>query len=107
MRELEEHKVTKFNAESVTVAALDRTGANYGVTLNGADPSRNLYVRFQQGTVEAAGVNGVTEEALVALLIDRLSQEPRSENERAAAGHLRRCMGALRRRAKALGEDVE
>lgn len=81
VRELYSHKVNELNG-MLRVEAMDEPGhgnANhlYGITSTeprGADtpPSVMLPVRFQNGTLPEVGVNGVTNEALLAVVEDRL-----------------------------------
>lgn len=89
MRELTGHKVNGAN-EQLQIDVLDEPGAGgachrYDVT--GFDTTDNpsatapdgykssfarLIVLFQNGPIAEAGVNGITHEALLAILIDRL-----------------------------------
>lgn len=76
MRELHDHKVNPAN-EKLKIAVLDEPGAGgachqYAVT-DGDLPERvNCVINFQNGPIGEAGVNGVTQEALLAIVIDRL-----------------------------------
>lgn len=66
----------KINSDHyLTVTALDAPGAgganhHYDVH-NGAVPL--MRVHFQEGPLKVAGINGVTQEALLLLVIDRLA----------------------------------
>lgn len=89
MRELTRHKFTPAN-ESIKIEVVDKPGhggANHHYSITGFDTENNpanegpggfrsiyhrLPVIFQNGTVPEVGVNGVTEQALLAILIDRL-----------------------------------
>lgn len=89
MRELNGHKVNPAN-DRLTVAAMDEAGSGgashlykitgYNSATNPSDPFTALYgkpsehstVLFQNGPIGEVGVNGVTHEALLAILIDRL-----------------------------------
>lgn len=86
MRTLTDHKVNAANDTlDITVAdAPGSGGAHHRYVISGYDdagnPSRgdacpsgpHLDVLFQNGPIGEAGVNGVTHEALLAILIDRL-----------------------------------
>lgn len=81
MRQLDSHKINEFN-EALRIEVMDEPGhgnANhfYGITSEeprSADvaPAVTLPIRFQNGTVNEAGVNGVTNESLLAIVEDRL-----------------------------------
>lgn len=89
MRELTDHKVTPANAE-LTITVCDEPGAGgashlYQITgfntqSNPSDvfvavygqPAEHSTVLFQNGPIGEVGVNGVTQEALLAIVIDRL-----------------------------------
>lgn len=86
MREITTHRVTPAN-DRLTVVAADAPGpggASHAYVITGFDPTRNpseerreaqngvLRVLFQNGTIPEVGVNGVTEQSLLAVLIDRL-----------------------------------
>lgn len=81
MREITSHKVNGLN-ESLRVEVLDAPGAGnashvYGITSTeprSADtpPAVMLPVRFQNGPIGEAGVNGISQEALLAIVCDRL-----------------------------------
>ncbi len=77
MRELTSHKVNGVN-DGLTVTVLDEPGpggANHKYNVrweekDGLDSYCALY--FQNGPIREVGVNGITHEALLAILIDRL-----------------------------------
>ena len=85
MRQLHDHKINDFNVDCVRVEVLDEPddekggGAchEYGIWYN--EP-RNPVTRthppdcaisFQHGPVKEAGVNGISQEALLAVVLDR------------------------------------
>ena len=77
MRELTSHKVKGLN-EAITIAVMDEPGAGgacheYNLTM---DTSPGLCigaeVRFQKGPIAEVGVNGVSNESLLAIVEDRL-----------------------------------
>lgn len=84
-RELTGHRVNPAN-DRLTIVVLDGPGdggACHAYQINGFDGSRNasqpegtpeaaVNIVFQNGPIPEKGVNGVTHEALLAILIDRL-----------------------------------
>lgn len=100
-RHLTEHVVQGDPAPQLTITVLDEPGAGganhhysidipndaLGATL-GKQPG--LEIHFQKGPIKEHGVNGVTQEALLAVVIDRLRSfqagpYPCRENEEALA----------------------
>jgi hypothetical protein len=85
MREIRSHVVNPTN-DKLTITVTDEPGqggANYRYEIAGFDavrnpaafgddPSNRMPVVFQNGPIAEVGVNGVTHEALLAVLIDRL-----------------------------------
>lgn len=90
MRELNGHKVNSAN-DILTVTALDEPGpggASHAYLIDGALYAKNASLKaydgrplngstfvgilFQNGPIPEVGVNGITHEALIAILIDRL-----------------------------------
>ncbi len=72
MREINSHKVNPAN-DQLTITVEDEPGAGganhqYSVTA----PGVRLWIDFQNGPINEVGVNGVTHEALLAIVIDRL-----------------------------------
>ncbi len=109
MRELTSHKVTGVN-DGLTVLVLDEpgpAGANHQYAIEhtgGKCPGWKERILFQNGTLPEVGVNGLTHEALLAILIDRMEgfqsgQFACFENERALA-HLRDAVGWLKLRTE-------
>lgn len=88
-RELHEHKTNPAN-ELLSISVLDEPGAggaNHLYRIEGMDTTTNTscpfgklygtgadhsHVLFQNGPIPEVGVNGVTQEALLAIVIDRL-----------------------------------
>lgn len=82
-RELDDHKVNPAN-DTLTVAAIDEPGAggaSHLYQINGFNTASNpsavevedaVLVLFQNGPINESGVNGVTHEALLAIVADRL-----------------------------------
>lgn len=74
MRELTDHKINGLN-EALKISVLDEPGEGgachkYLIHTEGMRP--NCAIEFQNGPIQVAGVNGVSQEALLAILIDRL-----------------------------------
>jgi hypothetical protein len=77
MRELTGHKVNPAN-DVISITVTDEPGpggANHCYLL-AASPDHpnftNVELRFQNGPINEAGVNGLTHEALLAIVIDRM-----------------------------------
>lgn len=81
-RELVSHKVNGLN-ESLRIEVLDEPGQGnachlYGITSDeprrsDQPPAVTLPVRFQNGRIQEFGLNGISNEALLAIVEDRLS----------------------------------
>lgn len=82
MRTLTDHKLNGLN-EALAITVLDEPGAGganhkYLIYLDERvrndpkDGTVHLIVDFQNGPIQEAGVNGVSGEALIAIVIDRL-----------------------------------
>ena len=75
MRTLTDHKVNPAN-DIITVSVVDEPGsggANHAYDISGGD-AETCRIRFQNGPINEAGngVNGVTHEALLSIIADRL-----------------------------------
>lgn len=78
-RELTSHKVNPLN-DKLTIEVMDKPGAggahhDYIISLRPAGPDLlPVYytIRFQNGPINEAGINGISQEALLAIVIDRL-----------------------------------
>lgn len=113
MRELTSHKVNGLN-EALRIEVLDEPGSGnachvYGITdstFNGGSepPKVNCPIRFQNGPIQEAGVNGVSIEALLAIVEDRLlgfQSGPYSTRENAIAlTHVQEAMMWLHKRTR-------
>ncbi len=74
MRKLTDHIVNPAN-DRIEISVMDEPGAGgahhyYAVDVDGSEDG--LDVHFQNGPIAEAGVNGVTQEVLLAIVIDRL-----------------------------------
>lgn len=110
-RVLTGHQVNPVN-DLLDVIVMDEPGAggaNHHYSIVGFRLPDGLIgrldVKFQNGPINVAGVNGVTHEALLAILIDRLwgfqrGQYASDDNEQALT-HLNYAQEALQRRTKA------
>lgn len=72
MRTLTEHKINPAN-DRLTITVCDEPGAGgayHEYEISGApDP---VLIKFQKGPINEAGINGVTQEVLLAIVADRL-----------------------------------
>jgi hypothetical protein len=73
MRELTGHSINPVN-DQIKIEVMDEPGAggachHYQITIPGSTP---LSLQFQNGPIAEAGVNGITQEVLLEILIDRL-----------------------------------
>lgn len=122
MRELTGHKVNPAN-DTLDVLVMDQPGSGganhhyqvrgFNTGTNPSDPFTQRYGKpgdhttllFQNGPIAEVGVNGITHEALLAVLIDRLEcfQAGKFANEynAAALDHLRSAQGVLLDRTRA------
>jgi hypothetical protein len=76
MRELTSHKVNGVN-EGLQIFVLDEPGHGgachkYGINMLGGESCSGPIIGFQNGPVAEVGTNGVTHEALLAIIVDRL-----------------------------------
>lgn len=77
MRTLEDHKVNPAN-DVLTVAVKDEPGsggANHMYEVSGyvgKSGANSVLIEFQNGPINEVGVNGLTHEALLAIVADRL-----------------------------------
>lgn len=74
MRELHEHKVNPAN-DKIKITVIDEPGAggaNHAYSMALPEGRGVWNIDFQNGPINEAGVNGVTQEALLAIVADRL-----------------------------------
>jgi hypothetical protein len=105
MREIATHKINPVN-DKLVVEALDGPGPGgashlYRITLPSAYFADLI---FQNGPIAEAGINGITHEALLAILIDRLEGFQggpfKSQTNGDALYHLREALKFLHSRTK-------
>ena len=114
MRELTSHKVNGLN-EALQVLVLDDPGQGnachfYGISWVGGTPdqsdddreAKELLIQFQNGPIKEVGVNGVSGEALLAIIEDRLigfqSGEYACRENACALTHIQEAMMWLQKR---------
>ena len=109
MRELTDHKVNPAN-DVLTVAAMDEAGsggAHHHYRVTSEHPSFHVPtdIVFQNGPINEVGVNGVTHEALLSILCDRIrgfQDGPYASADNAEAlACMEQAQTALQRRTKA------
>jgi len=74
MKEITTHKINGFN-ENIKVYAIDNPGSGnahheYGIESGSRDSAVHIY--FQNGPIKEVGTNGISNESLLAVVIDRL-----------------------------------
>lgn len=121
MRTLHSHEVNPVNQE-LTIEVLDEPGSGsanhlymisgFDTTTNPSDPfvarhgdaARHSTILFQNGPIPEFGVNGLTHEALLAILIDRLESFQRGpyacDDNAEALGCLNNALRVLKRRTE-------
>jgi hypothetical protein len=116
VRELTSHKVNVLN-EALKVRVMDEPGSggachqylistpNKPLRSELSSPAVNCEIEFQNGPIGEFGVNGISQEALLAILEDRLvgfQSGPYATADNAEAlEHIRAAMECLHRRTKA------
>lgn len=76
MRELTGHQINECNSNiTITCDDLGHGGAShvYDVAITGKGASVSTRLSFQNGPIKEVGVNGITHEVLLAILVDRLT----------------------------------
>ena len=106
MREITSHKVNPAN-DVLVVKALDGPGpggASHHYQIDVPTQTPPISINFQNGPIAEAGVNGITHEALLAILIDRMEgfqSGPFANDYNAAAlAHLQSAAGCLHDRTR-------
>lgn len=123
LREITTHKVNGCN-DGLTVESTDAPGsggAHHRYRIDGPReqvpgvgvvPAFRCDLRFQTGPIKEAGVNGVTHEALLAIVADRLEcfqqGQFRCDENQEAIGFIKAAMAVLKSRTeKRLARGVE
>jgi hypothetical protein len=125
-REIETHKVDgDLPQNQLCIVVVDEPGAggaNHAYSITGFDDEGNpslpteghegCLVLFQNGPIKEAGLNGITQEALLAIVIDRLEAFQAgpfsSEDNAQALAHCHLALEALQTRTrKRLARGVE
>jgi hypothetical protein len=119
VRTIESHIANPVN-DKLVISAVDEPGAggaNHLYEISGFDvhtnssqlpdgaPIEGLYLTFQNGPIKEHGVNGITQEALLAIVADRLQSFQKGpfaceENENALR-HVEAALAILQERTKA------
>lgn len=115
MRYLSEHKVNGLN-ETIDIAAVDEPGiggASHVYELSLSSPpggagitavNGTTVLRFQNGAINEAGINGLTNEALIVVVLDRLrgfqSGQFAGRDNAMAITHLEDALMRLQRRTR-------
>ena len=109
MRQLTDHISNPVN-DRITIEVLDAPGAGgapheYALSYTTDDGQRPTYVlHFQHGGIAERGVTGITNEALLAVLIDRLAGFQAgpfpSDTNASALEHCRQALMALQERTR-------
>jgi len=116
MRTITDHKLNGLN-DAITIAVLDQPGPGnacheYVMSFEGSEvalglpcePETKQRIRFQKGPIQEAGVNGVSQEALLAIVIDRLRSfqagEYKCRDNACALTHCEEAMMWLQKRTR-------
>lgn len=107
-RQITVHKVIGDLNPQLTVEAIDGPGpggASHEYCISwelGKNHGECVLLEFQQGGIKDVGINGISHEALLAVLVDRLegfqTGEFACEDNAAALSHLYLALGALQKR---------
>lgn len=109
MREITTHKVNGLN-EALTITVYDEPGQGNacheysikGETLSGSFPFCGI--RFQKGSIDESGINGISNESLLAVVRDRLESFQagpyKCDTNEAALIHVMAAMEALHMRTR-------
>lgn len=115
MRKITEHRINGIN-EAIDITAMDEPGAggaNHVYELSLSSPpdgpgitaaNGTTVIRFQNGAAHEAGINGLTNEALIAVVLDRLrgfqSGQFAGRDNAMAISHLEDALMRLQRRTR-------
>ena len=111
MRNLTDHKLNELN-DALEIDVMDEPGQGgachkYRISLfdtDGHSLDTETHINFQNGPIKEAGVNGISQEALLAIVIDRLKSFQAgpfaSEDNAKALGHTQAALAWLQKRTK-------
>lgn len=108
MRTITDHKLNGLN-DALNITVLDDPGAGgachvYEIDANESQFGEPVVIAFQNGPIQEAGVNGISGEALLAIVIDRLrcfqAGEYAHPYNEAALVQLEHALGWLQKRTK-------
>jgi hypothetical protein len=113
MRKITDHIANPAN-DRITIEVLDEPGPGgarheyrirvEGEEINGLSEIEQIDLRFQKGGIAEADVNGITQEVLLAIVIDRLrgfdSGPFASEDNHYALRHCEEALECLKRRTR-------
>lgn len=105
MREIKAHQTNEAN-RAITIEAddVDPNNGNASHFYRLEMPSSATVIRFQNGPIAEVGVNGITNEALLAIVIDRLegfqSGKYACTDNALALDHVRQALSWLENRTK-------
>jgi hypothetical protein len=106
MREITSHVVNPVN-DKLKITVVDEPGAggaNHEYFVTGFSGGGTHFVRFQNGPINEHGVNGITQEVLLAIVADRLEcfQAGRfaSDYDAKALEHVKAAMDSLLQRTR-------
>lgn len=109
MREITTHRAGSELGNAVEVSVLDEKGSGganhkYLIVLQGTNGDQHVSIDFQNGAIKEAGLNGLPDEALLAILIDRadgFANGPfESEDNDNALFHLKEAMHFKQKRTR-------
>ena len=114
MRKLEGHRVAGAFNDNIVIYVVDEPGSGgashcYDVVLPDGNSTR---IEFQNGPIKEAGINGLTQEVLLAIVIDRLASFQRGpfacEANQTALGFAEETLAVLHDRTRErMGRGVE
>lgn len=71
MREIDTHKINELNT-AITVTAIDTPAGEPALYKVAIPDAPDVMLRFQLGPIAEVGINGITNEILLAIVLDRL-----------------------------------